>query len=281
MEVLETVEQVREWRERQGTVGLAPTMGYLHPGHLSLVRRARAENDAAAASIFVNPSQFGPGEDLAAYPRNLSRDLDMLAGEGCAMVFAPPDAEMYPADYQTWIEVGAVAEALEGARRPGHFRGVATVVAKLLGIVRPDRAYFGRKDAQQLAVIRTVARDLNLAVEIVGCPTVREADGLAMSSRNTYLDPAQRRAAAVLYRALTAVEASWREGERDAESLRGRMRAVLDAEPLAQTEYVSVADPVTLRELDEVGAGALVSMAVRIGRTRLIDNLVLGGESGR
>jgi pantoate--beta-alanine ligase len=274
--VLERIREVRDWRARQGQVGLVPTMGFLHQGHLSLVRRAHEDTGAAAASIFVNPTQFGPGEDLARYPRDLPRDLDLLARGGCAMAFVPDAAEMYPEGYQTWVEVGEVAQVLEGARRPGHFRGVATVVAKLFEIVRPEYAYFGQKDAQQLAVIRTMVRDLDMGVRIVACPTVREPGGLAMSSRNTYLSAEERQAARVLYRALTAAADSWRQGERDAERLRRTMREVLGAEPLARPEYVSVADPVSLRELDRVADGALLSMAVGVGPARLIDNLLLG-----
>jgi pantoate--beta-alanine ligase len=276
MDLFPTIPAVRTWRATRPDVGFVPTMGFLHEGHIALVRRARDENAHVAASIFVNPSQFGPREDLGAYPRDLPRDLAMLAAAGCDMVFVPEAAEMYPPGFQTWVEVGAVGAPLEGARRPGHFRGVATVVAKLLGIVQPARAYFGQKDAQQLAVIRTMVRDLDLPVAVVGCPTVREADGLALSSRNVYLGPAERAAAPVLYRALGAARDAWRSGERSAERLRQAMRAVLDAEPLADTDYVSVADPLTVDELTTVTGGALLSMAVRIGRARLIDNLTLG-----
>jgi pantoate--beta-alanine ligase len=277
MLTLAAVEAVREWRADQRAVGLVPTMGFLHEGHLSLVRRARDENDAVVASIFVNPTQFGPNEDLAAYPRDLHRDLDKLAGAGCDLVFVPEADTMYPPGFQTWVEVGEVSRPLEGARRGGHFRGVATVVAKLLHIVQPNRAYFGQKDAQQLAVIRTMVRDLDFPLEVVGCPTVREPDGLAMSSRNVYLNPEERRAAAVLYRSLTAAAGAYRDGEHGADVLRARMRSVLSEEPLAEPEYVSVADPLTLAELDRAVPGALLSMAVRLGPARLIDNLVLEG----
>ena len=285
-EVCQTVDQVREWRAlldarvvavetRLAEVGFVPTMGFLHEGHLSLVRRAAAENDAVVASIFVNPSQFDRADDLANYPRDLERDLELLTGAGCHMAFVPASGEMYPPGYQTWIEVGPVALPLEGRHRPGHFRGVATVVAKLFGIVEPARAYFGRKDAQQLAVIKTMVRDLNIPVDVIGCPTAREPDGLAMSSRNSRLGPTERAAAPVLHRALVAARDAWQAGETDADRLREVMQAVLDAEPLAEAEYVSVADPVSLDELDDATAGALLSMAAQVGPVRLIDNLVL------
>ena len=271
-----TIQEVRRWqRAAAGELGLVPTMGYLHAGHVSLVERARRENERVAASIFVNPTQFGPTEDLARYPRAPDRDRALLEGAGCDLLFAPAVEEMYPEAAETTVDVGSIAAPLEGERRPGHFRGVATVVLKLFGIVRPDRAYFGQKDAQQLAVIRKMVRDLDVPVEIVGCPTVREPDGLAMSSRNAYLDADDRRAATVLYRALAAAQDRWAQGERSAGALRGTMRAVLDSEPRARTDYVSVADPATLRELDDVRGSAIISMAVVLGRSRLIDNLVL------
>jgi pantoate--beta-alanine ligase len=264
-------------------LGLVPTMGYLHEGHLALVRRARAECASVGVSIFVNPAQFGPQEDLARYPRDLERDLRLLEPAGADVVWAPEDGEVYPPGFQTYITVEEAAQPLEGAVRPGHFRGVATVVAKLLNAFTPDRAYFGQKDAQQAAVIRRMALDLNFPLKIVVCPTVREGDGLAMSSRNTYLAPEERRAAIVLYRALSAARAACDGGERDAEKLRAAMRGYLAAEPRAETDYVSVADPDTLRELDRVDRDALFSMAVRIGKTRLIDNFLLrdgGWETG-
>jgi pantoate--beta-alanine ligase len=281
MDVLRTIQSVRDWRlARPGSVGLVPTMGFLHAGHVSLMTRARPENARVAATIFVNPKQFGPREDLAAYPRDLPRDLALLEAAGADAVFVPEAEAMYPAGFDTYVEVGAVAGPLEGARRPGHFRGVATVVAKLLNIVQPTRAYFGQKDVQQLAVIRAMVRDLDMPVEIVACATVREADGLAMSSRNTYLGPAERAAAPVLYRALTTARAAWRGGERDGDALRRLMQDVLAAEPLAEVDYVSVADPRTLAELETVAEGAVLSMAVRIGRARLIDNIALDPEIG-
>jgi pantoate--beta-alanine ligase len=251
-------------------------MGYLHAGHLSLARRARGENDFVGASIFVNPMQFGPSEDLAAYPRDLSRDLRLLEEAGTDLVWAPPVEEVYPAGFQTCVTVEEVTRPLEGAARPGHFRGVATVVAKLFNVFQPDRAYFGQKDAQQVVVIKQMARDLDFPLEIVVCPTLREADGLAMSSRNVYLTLDQRAAAPVLYRALCAARDAWQAGEYDGERLRQIMRGVLAAEPLARPDYVSAADPLVLTELGDASRGVLFSMAVRIGRARLIDNLLLG-----
>jgi len=276
MQVVRTIAEVRAIRRAlPGTWGFVPTMGYLHEGHLSLVRRARAENDHVAVSIFVNPTQFGPHEDYNRYPRDLERDLRLLEPLGVDLVFAPSVEEMYPPGFQTWVIVEEVSRPLEGAARPGHFRGVATVVTKLFNIVQPDRAYFGQKDAQQAVVIRRMVQDLNIPVEIVVCPTVREPDGLAMSSRNTYLNPEERRAATVLFRALQATKARYEQGERDAERLREAMREVIQAEPLARLDYVSVADPETLQELDRVEDRALLSLAVYIGKTRLIDNILL------
>jgi pantoate--beta-alanine ligase len=276
MHVAKTVAEVRRIRAgRPGAWGLVPTMGFLHAGHISLVERARIENDLVGVSIFVNPTQFGPTEDLAAYPRDLDRDLELLEQAGADLVWVPDAGEVYPPDYQTYVVVEGVTRPLEGAARPTHFRGVTTVVAKLFNVYQPDRAYFGQKDAQQVVVIRQMARDLNFPTQVVVCPTVRETDGLAMSSRNSYLTPEQRAAAPVLYRALSAARADWENGMRDGERLRTVMRRVLDAEPLARAEYVSAADPFTLDELGEAGRGVLLSMAVRIGRARLIDNLLL------
>ena len=258
-----------------GRVGLVPTMGYLHEGHLSLVRRARAECDQLVVSIFVNPTQFGPKEDLSKYPRDLDRDLSLLEPLGVDLVWMPTSEIMYPPGYQTWVEVEAITRPLEGAMRPGHFRGVTTVVAKLFNAVLPQRAYFGQKDAQQAAVIRQMTRDLNFPIEIVVCPIVREPDGLAMSSRNVYLDPEQRQAATVLYRSLCAAKEVYERGERDAEKIREKMKEVLAGEPLADVQYVSCADSDTLEELETVTDKALLSMAVYMGKTRLIDNFVL------
>ena len=255
-------------------VGLVPTMGFLHEGHLSLVRAAKAECASVAVSIFVNPTQFGPNEDLGAYPRDLERDLRLLEAEGADLVWVPTPEIMYPPGYQTWVTVEEVTKPLEGAMRPGHFRGVTTVVAKLFNAVQPDRAYFGQKDAQQAAVIRCMGRDLNFNLEVVVCPTLREPDGLAMSSRNVYLNPEQRAAATVISRALFAARDAFQAGERDAQRLRERMTAVINAEPLARLQYVSCADLDTLEELHGPVTRALLSMAVVIGKTRLIDNIV-------
>ena len=258
-----------------GTVGLVPTMGYLHEGHLSLIRRAREECEHVFVSIFVNPTQFGPKEDLAKYPRDLERDFRLI--EAYTDVVWTPSAEtMYPQGYQTWVEVEAMTRPLEGAMRPGHFRGVTTVVAKLFNAVQPHKAYFGQKDAQQVAVIRQMVRDLNFPLEIVVCPTSREPDGLAMSSRNVYLDPDQRKAATVLFRSLSAAKELYERGERSAEKVRGKMKEVLAGEPLAEPQYISCADYDTLEELDEIKGKALLSMAVFFGKTRLIDNFILG-----
>ncbi len=278
METIETIAVFRQARARFGRLGLVPTMGYLHEGHLRLVRQARAECGVVAVSIFVNPTQFGPREDLSRYPRDLERDLRRLREEKVDLVFVPSVAEIYPNGFSTFVDVRDVTEMLEGAARPGHFQGVATVVCKLFNIVQPTRAYFGQKDAQQIVVVRKMVRDLDMPLDVVVVPTMREPDGLAMSSRNVYLSAEQRRAATVLYRALNVAGERYAAGERDAEALRQAMHAVLNAEPLADPEYISVADALTLRELDHVGAaGALCSLAVRFGTTRLIDNMMLGG----
>jgi pantoate--beta-alanine ligase len=275
MKVIETIAGMREARRlAEGTVGFVPTMGYLHEGHLALVRRAREENESVVASIFVNPTQFGPKEDFKSYPRDTERDLKMLKPL-TDIVFMPSSPEMYPDGFDTWVVPGRVAERLEGAVRPGHFRGVTTVVAKLFNIVRPTRAYFGQKDAQQLAVIKKMVNDLNMNLEIVACPTVREADGLAMSSRNIYLNPEQRRAALVLSKALALVRELWGEGENEAGTIRRRLAELIEKEPLAEIDYISVADPETLKEMHRIKPPALVSLAVRFGKTRLIDNTVL------
>ena len=261
-------------------VGLVPTMGYLHPGHLSLVRRARRENASVVVSIFVNPTQFGPKEDLSAYPRDLARDLAILKDEKVDIVFAPEASELYPPGMDTWVEVGAVSRRLEGKHRPVHFRGVATVVAKLFNVTSPTSAYFGQKDGQQAAVVKAMVRDLNMPVEIVVSPTVREGDGLAYSSRNSRLDPSERRAATVVYRALMEAEKLWLSGEVRAAELKRRARTILEAEPLVQSiDYVSIADSNSMQELDVAMADAMLSTAVRIGNVRLIDSIVLGSVS--
>jgi pantoate--beta-alanine ligase len=277
MRTVITLSDLRSLRPSfPGKVGLVPTMGYLHEGHLSLIRRARAECDHVVISIFVNPTQFGPKEDLSKYPRDLERDLGLIEPLGADLVWMPTAEIMYPKGYQTWVEVETVTRPLEGAMRPGHFRGVTTVVAKLFNGVQPQRAYFGQKDAQQAAVIRQMTRDLNFPIEIVVCPIVREPDGLAMSSRNIYLDAEERKAATVLYRSLNAAKNVYENGERDAEELRRIMREVIATEPLAQMQYVSCADYDTLDELETVTGKTLLSMAVFLGKTRLIDNFVLG-----
>ena len=259
-----------------GTVGLVPTMGFLHEGHLSLIRRAREECDHVVVSIFVNPTQFGKNEDLSKYPRDIERDLKLIEPLGTDLVWMPTAEIMYPKGYQTWVEVEAITSPLEGTMRPGHFKGVTTVVAKLFNGVLPHKAYFGQKDAQQAAVIHRMTLDLNFPIEIVVCPIVRETDGLAMSSRNVYLDPEQRKAATVLFRSLSAAKELFDGAERNAEKIREKMKEVLADEPLAEVQYVSCADYDTLEELAEIKGKALLSMAVYIGKTRLIDNFVLG-----
>jgi pantoate--beta-alanine ligase len=274
-----TVTTLTELRQARTSlvepVGLVPTMGYLHEGHLSLVRQARQECGSVVASIFVNPTQFGPHEDLRSYPRDLPRDLHLLANEGVNLVWTPSVEVMYPDGFQTWVTVEEVTSRLEGSQRPGHFRGVATIVAKLFNATTPHKAYFGQKDAQQAVVIRRMVQDLNVPVQIVVCPIVREADGLAMSSRNVYLNAAERQAAPLLYHALKAAQGAYIGGERSAERLRQIMQSVLAETNLAQPQYVSCADPETLQELDWVNGRALLSLAVYFGKTRLIDNLLL------
>jgi pantoate--beta-alanine ligase len=277
MEVSKTVAEIKELRGKlPAPVGLVPTMGYLHEGHLVLVRQARAENASVVVSIFVNPTQFGPREDFKEYPRDPQRDLALLEKEKVDVVFMPSVDEVYPPGFNSWVEVGKIAQRLEGASRPGHFRGVATVVARLFNIVQPDRAYFGQKDAQQLLVVRNMAAELDMKLEVIGVPTVREPDGLAMSSRNTYLNPEERKAALVLYQALMLAQRLYSEGEKDAKLIRRQMRELIQKQPLAEIDYISIADAETLDELDEVKPPALVSLAVKIGKTRLIDNVVVG-----
>jgi pantoate--beta-alanine ligase len=277
LKVLRSVADARAFRAAaaSATVGLVPTMGALHAGHASLVERAVGENDLAVVSIFVNPTQFGPTEDFAAYPRDEPADLAMCERLGATMVFAPTLAEMYPAGDATRVQPGPVAARLEGAARPGHFAGVATVVTKLLAIVRPDVAYFGQKDFQQLRVVQTVARDLRLPVAIAGCPTVRDGDGLAMSSRNRYLSADERSRALALPRALVAAKEDWSRGVRDPAKLRDRVRRDT-AVPGVTLEYVSVADPLTMEEIEVPAERAVVSLAARVGKARLIDNVLLG-----
>ncbi len=269
-------EMAQACREACRPLALVPTMGALHEGHLALVRQARQENQRLAVSIFVNPTQFSQAEDLSRYPRDLERDLALLRQEGVDLVYAPAPEEIYPPEFDTWVEPGALADRLEEVVRPGHFRGVATVVTKLFNLMRPDRAYFGQKDGQQVLVIQHLVRDLNIGVEVVVVPTVREPDGLALSSRNTYLTPEQRIAAPVIYRALSRGQELRRQGVAGGEELRAAVRRVLEEEPLLeQIEYVSLADWGTLEELDVLAGRAMLSVAVRLGHTRLIDNLIL------
>ena len=259
-----------------GSVGFVPTMGFLHDGHLSLAQAAREQNQHVVASIFVNPAQFGPNEDLAQYPRDIERDVALLSGVGTDFVFIPRAGEIYPDGFSTSVDVGPLAAPLEGLARPGHFQGVATVVLKLFNIIQPAKAYFGRKDGQQLAVIQRLVRDLNLPIEVVAMPTIRESSGLAMSTRNAYLTPEQREAAPVLWQTLLLAQEMWIRGVRDAEAIRDRALEYLSAEPLAKLEYISIADPETFAELDRIRGQALVSLAVRVGDTRLIDNVLIG-----
>ena len=262
----------REWRREGKRIGLVPTMGYLHEGHLSLVRESKARSDVTVVSIFVNPIQFGPHEDFAKYPRDLAKDSAYLKAAGVDCLFYPETAEIYPAGYRTFVEIEGLQDRLCGRSRPGHFKGVATVVLKLFDIVSPDCAFFGAKDAQQVLIIRRMATDLDLDVEIVTCPIVREPDGLALSSRNAYLGPAERRAARVLSTSLRWAEKAVGAGERDAARLVAGMRAILDAEPLARVDYVEAVDPETLEPVAELKGDILVALAVFIGPTRLIDN---------
>jgi len=280
MKVARTIPTMKEIRgELPEPVGFVPTMGYLHEGHLSLVRRARGENRSVVVSIFVNPTQFGPQEDFETYPRDTERDLTLLRREGIDVVFVPEAEEMYPADFNSWVVVEGITEMLEGASRPGHFRGVATIVAKLLNIVRPNSAYFGQKDAQQALVIKKMVADLNMIPEIIVAPTVREPDGLAVSSRNVRLDPEERQAALVLWKSLNLAQQLWSDGERSTDQIRRQMIALIEGEPRALIDYVSITDAESLRELDKMDCPALVCLAVWIGKTRLIDNVILDGAS--
>jgi pantoate--beta-alanine ligase len=277
MKVVKRLDALREARAVcADPFGLVPTMGYLHEGHLSLVHQAKAECASVGVSIFVNPTQFGPNEDLATYPRDLDRDLAMLSEADVDVVWTPEVEDLYPSGDPTWVHVEGLTEVLEGAERPDHFRGVTTVVSKLFNAFQPTKAYFGQKDAQQARVIRRMTEDLLFPIDIVVCPIVRESDGLAMSSRNKYLNPEQRQAATVLSKALEAASALHGSGAQDAQGLRSRMLEILAAQPLAEVQYVSVADPVSLQELQGSVEHALLSMAVKIGKTRLIDNRLLG-----
>jgi pantoate--beta-alanine ligase len=277
MIVVHSISDLRNRRrELPSPLGLVPTMGYLHEGHLSLVDLAREKNLSVITTIFVNPTQFGPQEDLDAYPRDIPRDLKLLEERGVDLVWMPENEEMYPPGFQTWVNVDKVTMPLEGKMRPGHFRGVTTIVAKLLNSVQPDSAYFGQKDAQQVVVLRRMVKDLNYPVAIVVSPIVRETDGLAMSSRNVYLDPDERQAATVLYRALNSAERAFKDGKHDADQLRGLTSKIILNEDLADLQYVSCADVETLDELSGEITTGLLSLAVYIGNTRLIDNILLG-----
>ena len=262
-------------RQRGAGVGFVPTMGALHPGHRSLLAAARAENDLVVASVFVNPLQFGPSEDLAAYPRDRGADLAVLAAEGVDLAFLPPDEEVWPVPPDVRLAVGGLAERLEGLVRPGHLDGVATVVAKLLHLVGPSRAYFGQKDAQQLAVVRRMVADLAFPNQIVACPTVREPDGLAVSSRNAYLSPDERRRATALYRALQAGQAVFEAGERDPAAVEAAARDLLEGAPGVAPDYVALVDPVTFEPVKQAEPGQVLATAARVGRARLIDNVIL------
>lgn len=279
MKITETVqgvrEQVRAWREEGLSVGLVPTMGYLHEGHKSLIDKAVEENDRVVVSVFVNPIQFGPGEDLASYPRDLDRDAKLCEEAGADLVFHPADEEMYFEDFCTYADMNDLTEGLCGKTRPTHFRGVCTVVSKLFHIVSPDRAYFGQKDAQQLAVIRRMVRDLNFDLEIVGCPIIREADGLAKSSRNTYLSAEERAAATVLHKGLEEGERLLRAGEKNPETIIGAVRGIIEKEPLARIDYVELVDWNTLKPVETIAGEVLAAVAVYIGKTRLIDNFIM------
>lgn len=269
----ELKKMIKEARGKGLRVGFVPTMGYFHEGHLSLIRRAKEENELVVVSLFVNPIQFGPKEDLASYPRDLKRDQELASGAGADILFTPEASEMYPANYQTYVEVTGVSQGLCGASRPGHFRGVATVVLKLFNIVAADRAYFGEKDAQQLRVIRRMAADLNLDLEIIGCPIIREKDGLAMSSRNVYLNPQERQAALSLSRALQTARQLIEKGERDPQVINRRMQDFFNSEPLVAVDYIEIVSGDTLKPITLLSGEVLIAVAAKLGKTRLIDNM--------
>ncbi|MCI8648179.1 MAG: pantoate--beta-alanine ligase [Firmicutes bacterium] len=278
MKTAETIKEVRkivnQWRKEGLTVGLVPTMGFLHEGHESLMKRSLEENDRTVVSIFVNPMQFGKSEDLDSYPRDFEKDSCICQNAGVNLIFHPASEEMYPAQFFTYTDMDILTESLCGSKRPGHFRGVCTVVSKLFHIVSPDRAYFGQKDAQQLAVIKKMVQDLNFDLEVVGCPTVREADGLAKSSRNTYLSPEERKAAGILHQALECARQAISNGEQDIAKLRSDMVQMIESEPLAGIDYVELVDGETLQPLKTLEKPALIAVAVKFGKTRLIDNYI-------
>jgi len=277
VKIATTVKEIRELRPLlKGTLGFVPTMGYLHQGHLSLVRKARAENSSVIVSIFVNPTQFESDEDLKHYPRNTERDIQMLANENVDAVFMPEVVEMYPPGFGSWVEVGNLSSKLEGASRPGHFRGVTTILTKLFNIIQPDRAYFGQKDIQQAIIVKKMVQDLNMDTKISIQPIVREPSGLAMSSRNARLNPEERQKAGVIYQALKKAEEVWQAGEKDTARIKGAVESVLRSEPLISIDYVSIADAETLDELERIERPAFVLVAVKIGKIRLIDNMLLG-----
>ncbi|MDD5703031.1 MAG: pantoate--beta-alanine ligase [Dehalococcoidales bacterium] len=276
MQIINTIAEMKKVRRAlKGTIGFVPTMGYLHEGHLTLVRQAREANDFIVVSIFVNPTQFGPHEDFDRYPRDYPRDFALLEKENTDFVFLPPPEEMYPAGFNTWVDVDKVTEQLEGAVRPGHFRGVATVVAKLFNIVAPARAYFGQKDAQQCVVIKKMAADLNMDLDIIIVPTVREPDGLAMSSRNIYLSPEERRQAPVLFQSLSLARQMWDGGERDSAKIHQAMSDLIRGKSSGDIDYISIADAINLQEMEKANPPLVISLAVRFGKTRLIDNILL------
>lgn len=278
-----SIKEVREvignWKKRGFSVGLVPTMGYLHPGHISLIERARKENDMVVVSIFVNPIQFGPNEDLDTYPRDMTHDREVCEKAGAELIFAPQPSEMYPSENFAFVDIKELGDGLCGAKRPGHFRGVCTVVSKFFNIVLPNRAYFGEKDAQQLAIIRRMVKDLNIGTEIVSCPIVREADGLAMSSRNLYLSPEERKAALSISRSLSAAKELMRKGEKDALKIRETIVAGISAEPLARIDYAEIVDSADLSPVQRIEKPVLAAVAVYFSKTRLIDNFTFEGAA--
>ncbi|MFI3255641.1 MAG: pantoate--beta-alanine ligase [Eubacteriales bacterium] len=278
-EIEETKAQIKGWKEEKRSIAFVPTMGFLHQGHGSLIKAARAENDIVVVSIFVNPTQFGKGEDLDSYPRNLEGDKALCEAEGVDLIFAPTAGEMYPSGFSTSVSMSGLTEELCGKSRPEHFGGVCLVVSKLFHIVTPDRAYFGEKDAQQLAIIRQMVKDLDMSVKIVGCPIVRESDGLAMSSRNAYLSPEERKAALILSQALAEVKSHLLQGEKDCDKLKKILADKIATESLAQLDYGEIVDSFSLQPISKVSGSILVALAVKIGKTRLIDNFFLKEEN--
>lgn len=278
MKIVKTIEEVRniisQWRAEGMSVGLVPTMGFLHEGHKSLIDRAVSENDRVVVSDFVNPTQFGPNEDLEAYPRDINHDAELCEKAGAALIFNPEPSEMYYDDCEAYVNINSLSDELCGKSRPIHFKGVCTVVSKLFNIVKPDRAYFGQKDAQQLAIIKRMVRDLNFDVQIVGCPIIREADGLAKSSRNTYLSSEERKAALILSKAIKLGEDMAKNGENDAEKIVSKMKELINTEPMARIDYVEAVDAISIKPVKKMDGAVLVAMAVYIGKTRLIDNFI-------